>query len=161
MIEEVLIAAVGHELAEHGDHAVWTCLEGPGGCYRVGGLVALVGRDDAADLGKAGVAVARSAPGGSGVGDEGGALLEGAVDEAVVGALAEDAGAGPRVRSRGSAAAVARACRRRCRLCGADAAGAQGGDRAWAMALKVPRPRVRAWRWGAAYPCWDVKVEDG
>jgi len=122
VIEEVLVAAVSHELARHGDHAVWTCLEGPGGCYRVGGLVALVGRDDAADLGKAAVAVARSASGGSDVGDEGGALLEGAVDEAVVGALAEDAGAGPRVRSRGGAAAAARACRRR-RLCGADAAG--------------------------------------
>ena len=150
VIEEVLVAAVGHELAGHGDHAVWTCLEGRSGCYRVGGLVALVGRDDAADLGKAGVVVARSAPGGSGVGDEGGALLEGAVDDAVVGALAEDAGAGPRVQSRSGAAAAARACRRRC-LCGADAAGAQGGDRTWAMALKVPRPRVRAWRWGAAY----------
>ena len=159
MIEEVLVAAVGHELAGHGDRAVWTCLEGPGRCYRVGGLVALVGRDDAADLGKVGVAVACSAPGGSGVGDEGGALLEGAIDEAVVGALAEDTGAGPRVRSR--RAAAARACRHRCRLCGADAAGVQGGDRAWAMALKVPGPRVRAWRWGAAYPCWDVKVEDG
>ena len=122
VIEEVLVAAVGHELAGHGDHAVWTCLKGPGGCYRVGGLVALVGRDDAADLGKVGVAMACSAPGGSGVGDEGGALLEGAIDEAVVGALAEDAGAGPRVQSRGVAAAAAHACRRR-RLCGADAAG--------------------------------------
>jgi len=69
---------------------------------------------------------------------------------AAAGVLAEDVGAGPRVRSRRGAAA-ARACRRRCRLCGADAAGAQGGDRAWAMALKVPRPRVRAWCWGAAY----------
>ena len=40
--------------------------------------------------------------GDSGVGDEGGALLEGAVDEAVVGALAEDAKLG-----RGSEAAAA------------------------------------------------------
>ena len=96
VIEEALVAAVVHELAGHGDlgahhggerphHAVLVVLEGPGGGPGVGCLVApLVGRDDAAELGEAGVAVEARLPGGAGVGDEGGALLEGAVDEAVV-----------------------------------------------------------------------------
>jgi len=69
VIEEVVVAAVSHALAGHGDlgshhgrerphHTVRVALEGPGDDPCVGDLVALlVGSDDPTELGEAGVSV--------------------------------------------------------------------------------------------------------